>query len=177
MVSGIDDETKKRLKRRLRKRQKNALILGQQADQKIERLLIRRFDRLMSVRRFVFLWTSLLVLLIFTGVYQARGLSTYYQSLQPVPGGLYTEGVIGNFTNANPLYASGAADTAVSRLVFSGLFKYNNDNQLVGDLAKSYTLDESLNRYTVYLKHNLRWQDGYPITADDVVFTYKTIQN
>ena len=176
-MAGIDDETKKRLKRRFRHRQKNALILGQQADQKIERLLIRRFDRLLSVRRFVSLWISLLLILILTGVYQARSLSVYYQSLQPVPGGLYTEGLIGSFTNANPLYATGAADTAVSRLVFSGLFKYDNKNTLVGDLANDYKLNESLNRYTVHLKHNLVWQDKYPITASDVVFTYKTIQD
>jgi peptide/nickel transport system substrate-binding protein len=176
-MAGIDGETKKRLRRRLRRRQKNALVLGQQADQKIERLLIRRFDRLLSVRRFVALWTSLLLVLILSGIYQARSLSPYYQTLQPVPGGLYTEGLIGNFTNANPMYASGAADTAVSRLVFSGLFKYDNKNNLVGELAHDYKLNESLNRYTVHLKPNLVWQDGYPLTASDVVFTYKTIQN
>jgi len=176
-MAGIDDETKRRLKRRFRRRQKNALILGQQADQKIENLLIRRFDRLLSVRRFVSLWILLLLILILTGVYQAKGLSGYYQTLQPVPGGLYTEGLIGSFTNANPLYATGAADTAVSRLVFSGLFKYDNKNSLVGELAKDYKLNETQNRYTVHLRHGLVWQDGFPVTASDVVFTYKTIQN
>ena len=176
-MAGIDEQTKRRFKRRLRRRQKNALVLGQQADQQIENLLIRRFDRLMSVRRFVLLWTALLLLLIFSSIFQARNLSSYYQSLQPVPGGLYTEGIIGSYTNANPLYATGAADTAVSRLVFSGLFKYNADNQLVGDLAKDYKLSPSQTRYTVHLNQGLKWQDGYPITAADVVFTYKMIQN
>lgn len=176
-MAGIDEQTKQRLKRRFKRRQKNALILGQQADQKIENLLIRRFDRLLSVRRFVILWTSLLLVLIMTGVYQARSLSAYYQSLQPVPGGLYTEGLVGSFTNASPLYATGAADTAASRLVFSGLFKYDNKNVLVGDLAHDYKLNEALNRYTIHLKHDLQWHDGYPLTAADVVFTYKTIQN
>ncbi len=177
-MARIDDETKRRFKRRLRKRQKNALILGQQADQKIERLLIRRFDRLLSVRRFILLWVSLLALLVLSGIFQARSLSNYYQSLQPVPGGLYTEGIIGTFTNSNPMFASGAADTAISRLVFSGLFKYNTKNQLVGDLAKDYKVSaDPQTRYTVHLKHNVFWQDGYPFTADDVVFTYRTIQN
>lgn len=176
-MPGINDDTKRRLRRRLRRRQKNALVLGQQADQKIERLLIRRFDSLMSVRRFVLLWVSLLLLLILTGIYQARSLSAHYQTLQPVGGGLYTEGLIGTFTNSNPLYATGAADTAVSRLVFSGLFKYNTKNELVGDLAKDYKLNENLNRYTVHLKKGLTWHDGKPFTAGDVVFTYKTIQN
>lgn len=176
-MAGIDEQTKRRFKRRLRRRQKNALVLSQQADQQIENLLIRRFDRLMSVRRFVLLWTFLLLLLIFSSVFQAKNLSSYYQSLQPVPGGLYTEGLIGNYTNANPLYATGAADTAVSRLVFSGLFKYDSDNKLVGDLASDYKLSPTQNRYTIHLKKDLKWQDDYPLTASDVVFTYKTIQN
>jgi peptide/nickel transport system substrate-binding protein len=95
-----------------------------------------------------------------------------------VPGGLYTEGLIGNFTNANPMFANGAVNSAVSRLVFSGLFKYDTKNRLVGDLAKDYAISgDAQTRYTVHLKRNIFWQDGYPFTADDVVFTYRTIQN
>jgi peptide/nickel transport system substrate-binding protein len=174
---GIDDKTKRKVAKRFRRQRNSAMALGQQADQQIENLLIRRFDRLASVRRFVFLWISLFLVLMLAGVYQIRGLSAYYQSLVPVPGGLYSEGVIGNFTNANPIYAAGAADTAVSRLVFSGLFKYDRDNRLIGDLAKDYTLNDNQTRYTVHLKPGLSWHDGQPVTADDVVFTYKTIQN
>ncbi|HET7827509.1 MAG TPA: ABC transporter substrate-binding protein, partial [Candidatus Saccharimonadales bacterium] len=177
-MARLDEQTKRRFRRRLRRRQKDALILGQQADQKIEHLLIRRFDSLLSVRRFVLLWVSLLILLILAGVLQARGLSRYYQSLQPVSGGLYTEGLIGSFTNANPMFANGAADTAVSRLVFNGLFKYDTKNHLVGDLASGYAVSgEAQARYVVHLRHNVLWQDGYPFKADDVVFTYRTIQN
>ncbi len=116
------------------------------------------------------------MILFFATFAQFRGLSRYYQSLQPVPGGLYSEGVIGSFTNANPLYASGVADVAISRLVFSGLFKYDNSNVLVGDLAKDYTLNDAQTRYTVHLRKNVKWHDGKPFTADDVAFTYKIIQ-
>lgn len=176
-MAGLSKQTKQRLKRRLNRQRGDALALSAQADQKIERLLIRRFDKLVSVRRFVGLWIALFLVLILTGIYQARSLSVYYQTLQPAPGGLYTEGIIGSFTNANPLYATGAANAAVSHLVFSGLFKYDINNQLVGDLAQNYSLNEAQTRYTVHLKHNLKWQDGTPFTADDVVYTYKTIQN
>lgn len=174
---GINDSTKRNIVKKLRRQKSTAVSLTQQADQKIENLLIRRFDRLASVRRFVFLWVLLFLVMILAGVFQIRGLSAYYQVLRPVPGGLYTEGLIGNFTNANPLFATGAADTAVSRLVFSGLFKYDTNNQLVGDLAKDYTLNDSQTRYTVHLKQGLTWQDGAPVTADDIVFTYRTIQD
>jgi peptide/nickel transport system substrate-binding protein len=173
----VDDQTKKRLKEQLVSHRAGATEMGQQADDKIDRLLIRRFSRLVSVRRFVLLWTLLFVLLSLATALQLRGLGQYYQALKPVPGGLYNEGIIGTFTNANPLYANGAADTAVSRLVFSSLFKYDDQNRLVGDLAKDYTTGSTPNQYTVHLKTGIKWQDGTPFTADDVVFTYRTIQN
>lgn len=176
-MSLIDNEKKRLWRRGFRRHRRNALELGQQADQQIEKLLIKRFDRLISVRRFVFLWVLLFVLLFFCSVVQLRALSPYYQTLKPAPGGLYTEGLVGTFTNANPLYAVGAANVAVSRLVFSGLFKYDNKNTLVGDLAEKLSLDPSEKRYTISLKRGISWQDGAPFTADDVVFTYQTIQN
>ena len=176
-IPKLDDSTKRRWRRGLKRRRQGAIELGQQADANIEKLLIRRFDRLVSVRRFVLLWVSLFVLLLLAGISQLRGLSTYYQTLRPVPGGLYNQGVIGSFTTANPLYATGTADAAVSRLVFSGLFTYDNNNNLTGDLAKNWTLNAAQTRYAVHLKKNITWQDGKPFTADDVVFTYHTIQN
>jgi peptide/nickel transport system substrate-binding protein len=176
-MAGLDDATKRRFARKLRRQRSNAAAIGQQADEKIENLLVSRFDRLATVRRFVILWITLFLVLMLAGIFQIRNLSAYYQSLQPVPGGLYTEGLVGNFTNANPVYATGAADTAVSHLVFSGLFKYDTSNKLVGDLAEGYKLNDTQTRYTVHLKPGLVWHDGHPVTADDVVFTYKTIQN
>lgn len=170
-----DDTTKRRWRRAARRQRKSAKELTAQADQQIEKLLIRRFDRLVSVRRFILLWVVLFVLMFFATIVQIRALSKYYQSLQAVPGGLYSEGLIGNFTNANPLYANSTADTAVARLVFSGLFKYDKANQLVGDLAEGYTVAENGRAYTVKLRQGVKWHDGRPFSADDVVFTYQTI--
>ncbi len=164
-------------RRRFRRRRKAAVELGQQADQGIEKLLLRRFNRLKVVRRFVVLWLLLFAGLFLSGVTQLRSLGPYYQSIQPAPGGIYSEGLVGSFNNANPLYANGAADTAVSRLIFSGLFKYDQQDRLIGDLATSWKLDAKQTTYTVSLKQGVKWQDGQPFTSADAVFTYKTIQN
>ena len=99
--------------------------MGQQADENIERLILRRLGRLVFVRRFIGLWTVLFLSIILASIIQLRGLGDYYQTLKPVAGGVYSEGLIGTFTNANPIYANGAADSTVSRLVFSSLFKYD----------------------------------------------------
>lgn len=173
---GINIKTKRRWLRVFRRRQHDVQEMGARADDRIDRLLIRRFDSLVSVRRFVLLWVSLFALLSFCVVVQLRALSPHYQKLVPVPGGMYSEGMIGNFTTANPLYATGSADSAISHLIFSGLFKYDSSNKLTGDLAKSWRVDASGKIYTVTLKKGLTWHDGAPFTSADVVFTYDTIQ-
>jgi peptide/nickel transport system substrate-binding protein len=173
----VDTKTKKRWQKTFRRRRKDAAELSRQADEQIEKFLIGRFERLAIVRRFIFLWSSLFVVLFFVTVLQFRSLGAYYQTLRPVPGGIFSEGLVGKFSNANPLYATGAANASVSRLVFSGLFKYDTNNKLVGDLAKDYKLNDTQTRYTVHLRPGITWHDGHPFTADDVVFTYQMIQN
>jgi peptide/nickel transport system substrate-binding protein len=160
---------------RLRRRQIEGLSV--QAEKNIDRHFINRLVRLLQVRRFVITWTLLLVLIIGSVIIQTDVLSGYYQSLQPVPGGVYTEGILGDFTTANPLFATGQVDGAVSKLVFASLFIYSQSNQLVGDLASSWSVSPSGTVYTVNLKPNLVWQDGQPLTSKDVVFTYQAIQN
>jgi peptide/nickel transport system substrate-binding protein len=44
-------------------------------------------------------------------------------------------------------------------------------------LAQTWSVDARGTTYTVTLKDRLVWQDGKPLTADDVVFTYQMIQN
>lgn len=172
----IDKPVQKRLRRGWRNRRQSAVELGQQADLQIEKLLIRRFDRLGSVKRFISLWLLLIVLLVSITVFQLRALTAYYEQLRPAPGGIFNEGLVGTFSNANPIYATSVADSAVSRLIFDGLFKYDSQNRLAPDLAQGWKLTKP-RLYTVSLKHNIKWQDGKPFTADDVVYTYRTIQD
>jgi peptide/nickel transport system substrate-binding protein len=151
--------------------------LGSQAEQRIERHLLKRFERLIVVRRFVIGWLSLLALIIVALIAQNLSLSGYYQTVKPAPGGIYNEGVLGRFTNANPIYAVSEADATVSRLIFAGLFTYDNQGKLVGDLARDYDVDKFGKTYTVHLKPNLKWQDGQPLTSADVAFTFRLVQN
>ena len=166
-----------RLRRRLRKGQQQVEDLSSQAEQGIEQHFFKRFSRLAPVRRFVTSWLLLLVLLIAGLLAQNFNLGNYFQSLHAVPGGIYNEGVLGTFTTANPLYATSDADTTLSHLLFTGLFSYNDQNQLVGDLAASYSIDAAHTTYTDKLKPHLIWQDGQPLSSADVVFTYQEIQN
>jgi peptide/nickel transport system substrate-binding protein len=168
---------KLRFRRRIRKGQQQVEDLGLQAEQEIDRHLFGRFENLKHIRRFLLGWVGLLLLLIAGVLAQNSWLSGYYQTLRTVPGGIYNEGVVGKFTNANPLYATSDADLTASRLVFAGLFTYDNKGRLVGDLASGYSVDVHHTTYTVRLKPHLTWQDGQPLTSNDVLFTYQSIQN
>jgi peptide/nickel transport system substrate-binding protein len=168
---------KLRFKRRLKRSQRQVEDLGVQAEAGLEQHFFKRLGKLGQVWHFITLWLLLVVILIGCVVVQLEGLSNYYQTTRPVVGGTYTEGVLGTFTNANPLYATSEVDATVSHLIFASLFTYNDRNELVGDLASNWSVDDKGTTYTVHLRPNLTWQDGQPLTADDVVFTYQAIQN
>lgn len=169
--------TRLRWRRRVRRSRLQAQDIGVQAEEQLERHFFKRITRLWYVRRFVAGWLALIILLCVAVVFQTRALGGHYLELQPVAGGSHTEGIVGNFTNANPLYAATPADTTISRLIFAGLLTYDDRNRLVGDLAESWKVDKSGQIYTVVLRPDLTWHDGEKLTADDVAFTFQTIQN
>jgi peptide/nickel transport system substrate-binding protein len=169
--------TQLRVRRIVRRKQKQVEAAAEAAEKQFDNNLIGRFDRLLHVKRFTVGWLSLVLLVTFCIIVQTLALSAYYQTVQPVPGGIYNEGIVGTYSNANPLFATGSVDMAVSRLVFAGLLKYDDQNQLAGDLASSYSVDQTGKHYVVKLRPHLTWQDGKPLTSEDVVFTYHLIQN
>lgn len=169
--------TRLRLRRLLRLRRRQVESATQQVGTNLEKSFFGRLEHLLGVRRFVIGWLLLVALMIGSSFSQMLALSGYYQEMKPIAGGTYSEGIIGTYSNASPLFATGSVDTAVSKLIFSGLMTYDNNNKLVGDLAKDYTVDVTGKHYIVTLRPNLVWQDGQPVTADDIAFTYKSIQN
>lgn len=166
-----------RFRRQLRKSQQQVEEFSVQTEKNLERHFFKRYSRLLPVRRFLITWLLLVGLLIGGVVGQNIMLSNHYQTLKPIPGGIYNEGVLGTFTTANPIYATSGIDTTVSRLVFSGLLDHDNQGNIIGDLAKDYETDEVGKTYTVHLKPGLTWHDGKPLTSNDVLFTYQLIQN
>ncbi|MGH2465658.1 MAG: ABC transporter substrate-binding protein [Candidatus Limnocylindrales bacterium] len=84
---------------------------------------------------------------------------------------IYREGIVGSPSSITPLTARTQADRDLSRLVFSGLVARGADSTYVPDLAASWTTDSSGKTWTFSLRSGAQWQDGTPVTADDVVFT------
>lgn len=56
-------------------------------------------------------------------------------------------------------------------------YKGNDVTKVVPDLAESYTTSSDGKTYTFKLKSGVKFVTGNPVTADDVVFSYKRLQN
>ncbi len=95
----------------------------------------------------------------------------------PASGGTATEGIIGIPRFINPLLAISDADRDLTALIYSGLMRVGNDGLLIPDLAESYSLSENGLEYTFKLREGITFQDDFPITADDVIFTIKKAQD
>ncbi len=167
----------KEVRKALDKRQKKAIEVSRRAEISIDKNIFSRFDHLLDIKRFVGGWLLFWFLLVGITAWQMTALAGYFQTLRPVPGGIYNEGILGTLTNANPIYATSEVDSSLSRLIFAGLLTYNSQNQLVDCLARNYSVSNSGKVYTINLKPNLKWQDGKPLTASDVIYTINMIQN
>jgi peptide/nickel transport system substrate-binding protein len=93
----------------------------------------------------------------------------------PVYGDLLIEAAIGDASTLIPPLASDAPSHEVAGHIYSGLVKYDGDLNLVGDLAESWEVSPDGLTITFKLRRGVRWHDGAPFTAHDVLFTYRVM--
>lgn len=65
----------------------------------------------------------------------------------------------------------------IDTLLFRGLTKPDKENQVVPDLAESWEISDDQLTYVFALRQDALWQDGEPVTAEDVKFTFDQIKN
>jgi peptide/nickel transport system substrate-binding protein len=96
----------------------------------------------------------------------------------PAEGGMVTEALIGTPKLINPLFAPlNDVDRDLSALVFSGLFRYDENFEPVPDLVDHYRWTDDHKTLEVTLRENVRFHDGDALDADDIVFTFQSIKN
>jgi peptide/nickel transport system substrate-binding protein len=76
------------------------------------------------------------------------------------------------------LWATTTTSSEVTELVFSYLYKVNENQDIVPDLATGLPVfsDDKLTM-TVKIRKDAKFTDGTPLTAEDVVFTYNVALN
>ncbi len=118
-----------------------------------------------------------LLLIFINAIYLGVSFFKKHLVYSPVSGGEYIEGVVGYPKTINPLYAVNRdIDGDLSRLVYSSLLKYDQNGALVNDLAESVVINDD-KEYIIKIKAEVKWQNGYSLTADDILFTIDAIKN
>lgn len=138
----------------------------------------RHLPRFLSTRERKFASIALGAFLIAVVGLSIQWLSNNQTTL-PAVGGEYTEGVVGTPQFINPIYATASdVDADLSRLVYSGLMRFDPQEGIVPDLASSYVISEDQKTYTFTLRTDAKWHNSNDVvTANDVVFTVSAIQN
>jgi peptide/nickel transport system substrate-binding protein len=96
----------------------------------------------------------------------------------PVVGGQVTEAIVGDTIGPlNPLFEQDQNAQDVDALIYQGLTEVGPDQQPVGLLASGWSESSDDLSYTFTLRHGVRWADGAPFTAADVVFTFGVLQS
>ncbi|OGR33118.1 MAG: peptide-binding protein [Desulfuromonadales bacterium GWC2_61_20] len=92
----------------------------------------------------------------------------------PVSGDTILQGSSGDATTFLPVLASDSASSEVNELVYNGLVRYDKNLQYQGELAESWEISPDNLVITFHLRKGVKWHDGAPFTAEDVLFTYQT---
>lgn len=97
-------------------------------------------------------------------------------SVNPVKGGKLIEGTISDISTFNTLNSGDTTSTQVIVLTHDGLLSLSAKGDNIPMLAQALpTVSSDQLTFTFKLRPNLKWSDGQPITADDVVFTYNLV--
>ena len=74
----------------------------------------------------------------------------------------------------DPRLATDAESDKICQLIFDGLMTKNESLEVVPSLAERYELVNPTS-YRFFLRHNVVFHSGKPLTAKDVVYTYESI--
>ncbi len=94
-------------------------------------------------------------------------------STTPATGDSLVEGTIGEASTLIPILASDSSSHVVAGQVYNGLVKYDKNLNIVGDLAESFDISPDGLNITFHLRRGVKWHDGAPFTARDVLYTYR----
>lgn len=81
-----------------------------------------------------------------------------------------------NPSRINPILSNDSASSEITGWLFNGLFKYDKNGKITTDIAKNYRFITPT-KLIIELRNDVFWHDGKKLTADDVIFTFDTINS
>jgi peptide/nickel transport system substrate-binding protein len=89
----------------------------------------------------------------------------------------HVQGVVGRPSSITPVTARTQVDRDLVALLFRGLVRLGPGTSVLPDLASSWTVAKKGAQWTFWMRRDALWQDGTPVTSDDVVFTVRVLQH
>lgn len=91
--------------------------------------------------------------------------------------GILILGNSGEPKSFDPQVVTGVLESNINRALFEGLIRFHPTDDLAapGGAASEVTHDGSAKVWTVKLRPDLKWSDGYPLTSEDFAFSYERI--
>jgi len=77
----------------------------------------------------------------------------------------------------NPYLNQQLSTADIDSAIFDGLVKVGDKGQFLPDLAERWSSDANQTHWVFHLNPKATWQDGQPVTANDVVFTTNLVKN
>lgn len=103
---------------------------------------------------------------------------THFETVNPnaPKGGEYVLAIVGTYDTLNPFILKGTAPAGIRDILFESLLDRSPDEpfSLYGLVAESLEVAPDRSWIVFNINPKAKWQDGRPITAKDVVFSYKT---
>jgi peptide/nickel transport system substrate-binding protein len=124
--------------------------------------------RLSVLRKVSFVLAALLVVPVLSVEAGGRRAAT--------PSNVFIYGIEGDPGNdLNTITISDRYGLTLERLVYSPLYNYYGPDDITYLLAEGIDVSSDNLTFTFHLRRGVRWSDGVPFTADDVIFTFEHI--
>src|SRR3989344_5737112 len=123
------------------------------------------------------IFAGLLVVLLLSTILILESINKFFMVEMPLRGESISSGIVGVPRFINPILANSLAEQDLVALIYSGLMRKSPDGTLIPDLAEKFENSKNGLIYTFTLKDNIYFQDGEPITADDVLFTIGKVKD
>ena len=96
---------------------------------------------------------------------------------KPARGGTAVEALVGAAGVLNPLFEVDATTRDINSVIYQGLTTIDSQQNVIGLLASTWTISPNHLSYTFEVRKGIKWADGQPFSADDVLFTFHVLQD
>src|SRR4030088_1475723 len=96
---------------------------------------------------------------------------------KPARGGTAVEALVGAAGVLNPLFEVDATTRDINSVIYQGLTTIDSQQNVIGLLASTWTISPNHLSYTFEVRKGIKWADGQPFSADDVLFAFQVLQD